>query len=135
MTSAHAGQHLAGAHAVSPKRRSHLLHLPRRHAARHHLGYRGDDGPVHARVAHEQVLREVAAPPELGDAQVDDPHAGDERAVAVAVPLVAVGARVLGLGVHDLVHERLGHRPDQLADVDHAVVESRHLGQIGADCC
>ncbi|MFR5090988.1 MAG: hypothetical protein ACLTDR_02270 [Adlercreutzia equolifaciens] len=56
-------------------------------------------------------------------------------AVAVAVPLVAVGARVLGLGVHDLVNERLGHRPDQLADVDHAVVESRHLGQIGADCC
>ena len=48
---------------------------------------------------------------------------------------VAVGAGVVGLGVHDLVDERLGHEPDELPDVDHAVVESGNLGRACADCC
>lgn len=57
--------------------------------------------------------------------------ARDERALPVAVPLVAVGAGVLCLRVHDLVDEGLGHDPDELLDVDHAVVESGNLGHDG----
>lgn len=48
----------------------------------------------------------------------------------VSYPYVCL-AGLVGLGVHDLVDERLGHDPDQLRHVDHAVVESRHQGRIG----
>lgn len=55
--------------------------------------------------------------------------AGDKPALAVAVALVAVGAGILCLGVHVLVDEGLGHRAEQLPHVDHAIVESGHLGR------
>ena len=58
--------------------------------------------------------------------------AGDKPALAVAVALVAVGAGILCLGVHVLVDEGLGQRSEQLPHVDHAIVESGHLGRIGA---
>lgn len=86
-----------------------------------------DHGPVRPRVADEQVLGEVAAAAQLRYPQVDGADAGDEGALAVAVALVAVGACVCRLRVHDLVHERLGHDADELLDVDHPVVESRHV--------
>ena len=118
---------LARAHAVDAHGGRHALDLPRGNAARHHLGDRRDHRPIDPGVADQQVLREVAPAPELGDAQVDRPDAGDERALAISVALVAVGARVLRLHVHDLVDEGLRHDADELPDVDHAVVESRHL--------
>lgn len=123
--------YLGRAHAVHPQGRGHPPRLPRGHAVGHHLGHRRDHRPVGPRVAHEQVLREVAAAAQLGDAKVYGADAGGERALAVAVSLVAVGAGVLGLRVHDLVDERLGHYPNQLLDVDHAVVESGNLGHGG----
>ena len=125
-------RHLGGAHAVDAERRRHPLHLPRRDPVRHHLGHRGDHRPVDPRVAREKILREVAAAPELGNAQVYGADAGDKPALAVAVAPVAVGAGILCLGVHDLVDEGLGHRAEQLLHVDHAIVESGHLGRIGA---
>lgn len=82
---------------------------------------------LHPRVANEQVLREEAAAPELGYAQADDADAGDEVAFAVAVPLVALAASVLGLRVHDLIDGRLGHDADKLPDVDHPVIESGYV--------
>lgn len=48
-------------------------------------------------------------------------------ALAISVALVAVGARALRPHVHDLVGEGLRHDADELPDVDHTVVESRHL--------
>ena len=127
--------HLAGAHAVDPQRAGHLLHLAGGHPAGDHLGHRGHHGAVDSAVALDEVLGEVGPPPELRDAQRDAPDAGEEPALPVAVALVALGAGVLGLRVHDLVDDRLGEGPDELVDVDHAVVESGNLGRIGADCC
>lgn len=124
-------RHLAGAHSVYAHGLRHALHLPGGHAVGHHLGDRGDDRAVRARVALDQVLREVAPRAQLRDPEVDGPHAGGEPALAVSVSLVAGLAGLVGLGVHDLVDERLGHDPDQLRHVHHAVVESRHQGRIG----
>lgn len=83
--------------------------------------------PADARMAHEQAVREAGSAPELGDAQVDGADRGRKRALPVAVPLVALGACVLCLGVHDLVYEGLRHDADELLDVCHPVVGSRHL--------
>ena len=124
-------RHLAGAHAVDAYGLRHALHLPSGHAVGHHLGDRGDDRAVRARVALDQVLGEVAAGAQLRDPEVDGADAGGELALAVAISPVAGLAGLVGLGVHDLVDERLGHDPDQLRHVHHAVVESRHQGRIG----
>lgn len=126
---AHPG-HLAGAHTVYAHGLRHALHLPGGHAVSHHLGDGGDDRSVHARVALDQVLGEVAAGTQLRDPEVDDAHAGGEPALALAVPLVAGLACLVGLGAHDLVDERLGHHPNELGHVHHAVIESRHLGAV-----
>lgn len=90
----------------------------------HHLGDRCDHRAVDPRVAHEQVLGEVAAAPELGDAQVDGADARHEAAFTIAVSLVAISACALRLGVHDLVDERLCHDADELLDVGHPVIKS-----------
>ena len=129
---AHPG-HLAGAHAVYAHGLGHALHLPRGHAVGHHLGDGGDDRAVRAGVALYQVLREVAPRAQLRDPEVDGAHAGGEPALAVSVPPVAGLAGLVGLGVHGLVDGRLRHHPDQLGHVDHAVVESRHLGPVARD--
>ena len=47
--------------------------------------------------------------------------------------MTARPARLVGLGVHDLVDGRLGHRPYELGHVHHAVVESRHQGTVARD--
>ena len=124
-------RHLARAHAADAHGLGDAGHLAGAHAVGDHLRDRCDHGAVGARVAGEQVLREVAAGAQLGDAQADLADARDEGALPVAVPAVALGARLLGLRVHDLVHERLGHRADELAEVDHPVVEPGHLGEPG----
>lgn len=67
---------------------------------------------------------------QLRDPEVDGVDAGGELAPAVAVAPVAVLARLVGLGVHDLVDERFGHHPYELDHVHHAVVESRHQGAV-----
>lgn len=123
-----------GAHPVNAEGVGHLLDLVGGDPAGDHLGHRRDRGAVGAAVALDEVLGEVGPPPELRDAQGDAAHAREEPALAVAVALVALGAGVLGLRVHDLVDERLGERPDELVDVDHAFVESGNLGHAGADC-
>lgn len=105
-------RHLRGAHAVDAQGRGHALHLPRGNAAGHHFRYRGDNGPIDPRVASEHGPRGSSFPAQLGDAQVYRPHTGDQRALAVAVAPVAVRAGVLGLRVHYLIDERLGHDPD-----------------------
>lgn len=122
-------RHPARAHAVHPKGRSDPCHLPGGDPARDYLGDRGDDRAVDARVAHEQVIREVGAPPELGDAQVDRAAGGDERTLAVSVALVAAGACILRPGVHDLVDEGFRHDADEFLDVYHPVIESGHLAR------
>ena len=38
-----------------------------------------------------------------------------------------------GMGVHNLLDERLGHQPYGLGHVHHAVVESRHQGTAARD--
>ena len=121
-------RHLAGAHAVYAHGLGHALRLPRGHAVGHHLGDGGDDRAIRAGVAPYQVLREVAAGTRLRDPQVDGAHAGGEPALAASVSLVAGLAGLVGLGVHDLVDERLRHHPDQLGHVNHAVAKSRHPG-------
>lgn len=120
-------QDLGCAHEVDVHPRRRTLDLPSRHTACHHLRHRSDEGPVNPRVADEQVLGGVAAAPKLGYAQVDGADTRRELAPAIAVSLIAVGACVLGLRVHGLVDERLGHDPDERLDVDHPVVKSRHL--------
>ena len=85
----------------------------------------------HARVALDRVLWEVAPRVQLRDPEVDGAEAGGEPALAVAVPPVAGLACLVGLGAHDLVDERLGHHPNELGHVHHAVIESRHLGAVG----
>ena len=59
-------RHLARAHAVHPKGGGDPCHLPGGNPARDHLGDRGDDRAVDTRVAHEQAVGEVGAPPGLG---------------------------------------------------------------------
>lgn len=126
-------RHLAGAHAVDAHGLRHALDLPDGHAVGHYLGHGGDDRAVRARVALDEVLREVAPRAQLRDPEVDGADAGGEPALAVAVAPVAGLAGVIGLGVHDLVDERLGHRPDELGHARHAVVESGHLGEVARD--
>ena len=123
-------RHLAGAHAVYAHDLRNALQLPGGHAVGRHLGHRGDDRAVHARVPLDEVLGEVAAGARLRDPEVDGPDAGDELALAVAVAPVAAFARLIGLGAHGLVDERLGHHPYGLGHVHHAVVESRHQGAV-----
>ena len=122
---------LAGAHAVDAHGLRHALRLPGGDAVGHHLGHRGDDRPVHARVALHQVLGEVRANAQLGYPEGDGADAGDQPALAVAVALVAGLAGLIGLGVHYLVDQGFGHHPDELGHVDHAVIESGHQGAIG----
>lgn len=117
-------------HAHGPRR---APHLPGGHAVGHHLGHRGDDRAVHARVPPDEVLGETTAGAQLRDPEVDGADAGDELVLAVAVAPVAALARLVGLGVHDLVDERLGHHPYELGHVRHAVVESRHQGAVARD--
>ena len=120
--------HLAGAHAVGSERAGDPLDLARGDAARHHLGHRRHDRPVDPAVAVDEVVREERPAPELGYPERDRPHAREQAALAVAVALVALGAGVVGLGVHHLVDERLRERAHELVQVDHAVVESGNLG-------
>lgn len=125
----------AGAHPVDAEGAGHLLDLAGGDPAGDHLGHRRDHDTVGAAVALDETLGEVGPPPELRDAQSYAAHAHEELALAVAVALVALGAGVLGLRVHDLVDERLGERPNELVDVGHAVVESGNLGRSDPDCC
>lgn len=107
-------RHLAGAHVVYAHGLRHVLHLPGGHVVGHHLGHRGDDHAVRARVPLDEVLGEVAAGAQLRDPEVDGADAGDELSLAAAVAPVAALACFVGLGVHDLVDERLGHHPYEL---------------------
>ena len=124
-------RHLAGAHGAYAHGLGDPGDLAGADAVGDHLGDRRDHGVVGAGVAGEQVLWEVADGAQLGDAQADLADARDERSLPIAVPAVSLGAGVLGLRVHDLVHERLRHRADELAEVDHPVVEPGHLGEAG----
>lgn len=71
---AYAGD-LRGAHAVDAQGRGHAPRPPRGNAVCRHLGHRRYHRPVDSRVAHDEVLREVAAAAQLGDAQAYRPHA------------------------------------------------------------
>ena len=89
-----------------------------------HLADRRHHRAVDPLVALDDVRGEEAAAPELGYPQGQHPQAGRQLALAVAVPAVARGlAELVGLGAHDLVGEHLGHRPDELLQVDGAVGE------------
>lgn len=88
---------------------------------------------VDARAALDQVLGEAAPRAQLRDPGVDGARAGGEPALAVSVPLVAGLAGLVGPGVHDLVDQGFGHYPQQLGEVDHAVVESGYLGPVARD--
>ena len=85
---------------------------------------------VDARVAPCQVLREEARRAQLRDPEVDGTNTGGERALVVSVAPVAGLACLVGIGVHNLLDERLGHHPYGLGHVHHAVVESGHLGPV-----
>lgn len=72
----------------------------------------------------DDVRGEEAVAPEFGCPQGQRPHAGRLLPLAEAVPAVDRGAaELVGLGAHDLVGEQLGHRPDELLQVDGAVCE------------
>ena len=76
---------------------------------------------------------EEAVAPEFGCPQGQRPHAGRQLPLAVAVPAVDRGvAELVGLGAHDLVGEQLGHRPDELLQVDGAVCEPGQRLRRGA---
>lgn len=64
---------------------------------------------------------------EFWDAQVDDANVGYEGALAVSVPLAATGVCALCLRIHDFVRESFRHDADGLMDVDHPIIESRHV--------
>ena len=84
----------------------------------------GHDRPVHPPVALEDVVGEETAGPQLGDAQRERSHARCEHALPVPVPAVARGrAHLVGLGAHDLVHDRLGQGAQELLHVHEAVLE------------
>ena len=103
------------------------------HAVGHHPGHGGDHGAVDARAALDQVLGEAAPRAQLRDPGVDGARAGGEPALAVSVPLVAGLTGLVDPGVHDLVDQGFGYYPQQLGEVDHAVVESGHLGPVARD--
>ena len=96
--------YLARASAVDAYARGHFLHFPRGDAVVDHLGYCGGHCTIDPWVADEQVFGETAFAANFGYAQVDGAYAGLEFAFAVAVSLAAFGARLLLLGVHDLVY-------------------------------
>ena len=66
-------RHLAGAHAVYAHGLRHALHLAGGHAVGHHLGDRGGDRAVHARVTLDQALGEEAPRAQLRNPEVDVP--------------------------------------------------------------
>lgn len=90
-----------------------------------HLGNCGDERPVHPLLAGKDVLGEEGALPELRDPVRERPHAGRELALPVAVPAAALAARLVGLGVHGLVHDAHRELAQQLPHVDRAVLGPR----------
>ena len=87
-------------------------------------------------MALDDVLREEAAAPGLGHAQVEPPHAHLEP--AAPVPVAAVAGRLehlLGLRGHRAVGNVLGDLADQLLKVDAAVLEPRHRRLRGYALC
>lgn len=112
------------------------LHLPGAGAGGVHLGDGRHERAVDALVALEDVLGEEASRPELGDSQVERAHARLEAAVPVAVPAVGpIAAELVGLLVHDGVHDLLGEQPEQRLDVDHPVGRPRDGGLLRHRVC
>lgn len=108
--------------------------LPERRVV--HLGRRHDEHAVDALVALEDVLGEETARPELGDSQVELAHACLEAAVPVAVPAVGpIASELVGLLVHDGVHDLLGEQSEQRLDVDHPVGRPRDDGLLWHRVC
>ena len=88
-----------------------------------HLGHGGHEGAVDAPVALNHVLREETAGAQFGDAQRRRSHAGGGAVLVVSVSAVGpAAARLVGLGIHDL----LGESAKQLLHIDGAVVEPGH---------
>lgn len=105
----------------------HSLQLAGARAGGVHLGDGGHEGAVRALVALDHVVREEAAGAELRDAQRQRADAGGEAALPVAVAAVRpAAAQLVGLGVHHRIHDLLGEAPEQLLNVDGAVVEPGH---------
>lgn len=103
------------------------LHLPGAGAGRVHLGHGRHDGPVDALVALEHVLGEETPRAQLRHPERQRAHVRREHALAIAVPAVARGpAELVGLGAHDLVDDGLGQLPEDLLQVDGAVLEPGH---------
>ena len=72
----------------------------------------------------------AASRAQLRDPEVDGVRAGGEPAPAISVSPVAGPACLVGLGVHDLVDERLCHHPDELAMFS---MPSTNLGAVARD--
>lgn len=111
------------AEPVGTERVGHTLDLPRRDTTGDHLGHGRHDRAVGHGVSLHHVLGEEGPAPELGYAKGDRAYAREQRALPVAVPLVATLALEVGLDVHRLIDDGLGEHPRQLAHVHHPVVE------------
>ena len=118
--------HLVLGQSVGAHLPGHPLDLARARSRGARLGDRRHERPVHPLVARQHVVGEEAADPELRDPGRERPHAGHELALPVAVPAVALAAHLVGLGVHDLVHDALRELAQQLLHVGRAVLEPRH---------
>ena len=110
-----------------PQLLRYALHLARRGAGGVHLGHGRHDRAVDALVALDHVLREEAPRPQLRYPRRDVADARDQVALAVAVAAVGASrAQLVGLGVHDSVHDVLGDAPHELPQVHRPVLEPRH---------
>jgi hypothetical protein len=101
------------------ERLDQLVHRSRRDAL--HVGFLDDRGQRLLRhPARLQEAREVAAPPELGDAQLDGTGAGLPDPVTIAVTLHEPIRRALAIAgagqtLHLELHQALGGKADHLA--------------------
>lgn len=103
------------------------LHLARRGAGGVHLGHRRHDRAVDALIALDHVLGEEAPRPQLRYPHRDVADTRDQVALAVAVAAVGASrAQLVGLGVHDRVHDVLGEAPYELPQAHRPVLEPRH---------
>lgn len=105
----------------------YALYLARRGASGVHLGHRRHDRVVDALVAFDRVLGEEAPRPQLRYPHRDVADARDQVALAVAVAAVGASrAQLVGLGVHDRVHDVLGDAPHEHPRAHRPVLEPRY---------